>query len=184
MNAVVRLKQGNERYVRQGNAALRERTAAEGQTPFAVVICCADSRVIPEQIFQADVGDLFVIRVAGNVLDAHQLGSIEYAVGHLGTKLVVMLGHTGCGAVRAAVSGHSEGYITFLTDEIRKAIGTERDCDAACRQNAVYGVDRIRRTFAQHPAFADATIVGAVYDIRTGLVEWLPENEPANRRTI
>ena len=73
-------------------------SAAEGQKPYAIVISCSDSRVIPEAIFSAGIGDLFVIRVVGNVLDNHQLGSIEYAAEHLGVKLIVMLGHTGCGA--------------------------------------------------------------------------------------
>ena len=159
--------------MRHGDAALRERTATEGQQPYAVVICCSDSRVIPEQIFDAGIGELFVIRVAGNVLDAHALGTIEYAVSHLHAKLVLMLGHTGCGAVAATVAGHSKGYIAFLTDEIRKAIGMELDPDAACRRNVAYGTDRIRTAFSAHPAFADAVVCGAVYDIRTGAVEWL-----------
>lgn len=172
MNAQELLKTRNRDSIPRRSAEAMERTARDGQHPYAVVACCSDSRVIPEQIFGADVGELFVIRIAGNVLDGHALGSIEYAVSHLGTRLVLVLGHMGCGAVAAALAGHSEGYISLLTDEIRKAIGMETDPDAACRKNVRYGVMRIREAFGDHPAFSDAELLGAVYDIRTGLVDW------------
>ena len=103
-----KLIEGNQKYLdaKAGTGdiskALRLQTAEQGQHPYAIVITCSDSRVIPESIFSAGIGDLFVIRVAGNVLDNHQLGSIEYAAEHLGTKLIVMLGHTRCGAARSA----------------------------------------------------------------------------------
>lgn len=84
-----------------------------------MVVACSDSRVIPESIFSAGIGDLFVVRVAGNVIDNHQLGTIEYAVEHLGCNLVLVLGHTLCGAVGAA-SGYSGGFVKFITDEIRR----------------------------------------------------------------
>ena len=184
MEPIERLKEGNRHYLAHGNDARRMETAINGQHPYAVVICCSDSRVIPEQIFGADVGDLFVIRVAGNVLDRHQLGSIEYALSHLGCRLVVLLGHTNCGAVAAALNGCSDGYISFITDEIRKAIGMERDPLTACRLNVTHGAERIRRALKSDLMLSDVEVVGAVYDIRTGLVEWLPENEPADRRTI
>ena len=173
MNALDKLAEGNRRYCLHGNAALRERTAREGQKPYAIVICCSDSRVIPEQIFHAEIGDLFVIRVAGNVLDKHQLGSVEYAVSHLGCKLVLMLGHTGCGAVGAALKGEADGHISFITQDIHKAIGMERDPDAACRLNVEYGVKVLRKAFLSEPNPADVEIKGAVYDIKTGAVEWL-----------
>lgn len=170
-----RLKEGNEIYRQNGNRALREDTALNGQHPCAVIICCSDSRVIPEQIFSADIGELFVIRVAGNVLGPHQLGSIEYAVAHLGCKLVVMLGHTGCGAVSAALSGHGDGFISFIVDDILKAVGQERDPDRACRMNVMHGVATIRQTFADHPEMDGMAVKGAVYDIMTGVVEWLED---------
>ena len=83
--------------------------------------------MIPERIFHAAIGDLFTIRVAGNVIDDHQLGSIEYAAGHLGTKLVVVLGHTQCGAVHAAIDHDPSGFIKYITDSIKAAIGKETD---------------------------------------------------------
>jgi carbonic anhydrase len=106
--ALERLKEGNRRYVGGADAgdvsaSVREDKARNGQRPYAVVIACSDSRVIPETIFNAGIGDLFVIRVAGNVIDPHQLGSVEYAAAHLHCPLVLVLGHTGCGAVSAAL---------------------------------------------------------------------------------
>ena len=173
MDTRERLIKGNLLYLAGGGGTIRERLAREGQKPYAIVVCCSDSRVIPEHIFHADIGELFVIRVAGNVLDRHQLGSIEYAAEHLGSRLVVILGHTGCGAVAAALSGHADGFISGITDEIRSAIGTERDPDLACRKNVLYGVGTVRNAFAGHPAFTDTEVIGAVYDIAAGTVEWL-----------
>ena len=167
------MKEATRYYIAHGNDALRRETAENGQHPYVVVICCSDSRVIPEQIFHADIGDLFVIRVAGNVLDKHQIGSVEYAVSHLGCKLVLMLGHTGCGAVGAALKGEADGHISFITKDIQKAIGMERDPDAACRLNVVHGVKVLRKAFLSKPNPADVEIKGAVYDIKTGAVEWL-----------
>ena len=99
-----RLKRGNEEFIRSNtnggdvSADIRRITATEGQHPYAIVITCSDARVIPDAIFSAGIGELFVIRVAGNVLDNHQLGSIEYAFSHLDANVIVMLGHTKCGA--------------------------------------------------------------------------------------
>ena len=178
---VRRLTEGNLRYLESASSpgdvspALREKTAREGQKPYAIVICCSDSRVIPESIFSAGIGDLFVIRVAGNVLDQHQLGSIEYAAAHLGCKLILVLGHTGCGAVGAALSGGGEGYIQYITDEILLAIGEERDPGRACVRNVEHAVERIRSAFADHPEIPSAglDLRGAVYDICSGTVQWL-----------
>jgi carbonic anhydrase len=170
VNAREKLIEGNRRYCAAGNDPRREQTAKEGQHPYAIVICCSDSRLIPEKIFSGDIGDLFVIRVAGNVLDRHALGSIEYAAEHLGCSLVLMLGHTGCGAVAAALSGHAAGFVSAITDDICAAIGMETDPDAACRKNVLHGVNTIRKAFASLP---ELEIAGAVYDIATGAVEWL-----------
>ena len=170
---IERLRAGNSVYSGNAERQLRIDTARGGQHPFAIVICCSDSRVIPEKIFSASIGDLFVIRVAGNVLDNHQLGSVEYAAAHLGCKLIVVLGHTGCGAVSAALSGGGDGFIRFITDEILKAAGAERDANIACRLNVEYAVRRIRNEFRDHPEIPSVNVVGAVYDIETGQVSWL-----------
>ena len=175
-----RLCAGNRRYLAGGTAgdvsgAARLETAENGQHPHAIVIACSDSRVIPEVIFSAGIGELFTIRVAGNVLDRHQLGSIEYAAAHLHCPLIVVLGHTGCGAVSAALSGGGDGFIRYITDEILRAVGEERDPDTACRLNVRHAVDSIRGAFAEHPEIriSHLEIRGAVYDIRSGEVSWL-----------
>lgn len=182
--ARIKLEQGNRKYLeaRTGNGdisrEIRKKTAAEGQSPYAVIVACSDSRVIPEAIFSAGIGELFVIRVAGNVIDHQQLGSIEYAVGHLGAELVVVLGHTGCGAVGAAMSGRPEGYIRFVTDEILKAIGTEKNAYRACCLNVRHSCEAIRESFSSGTWESESRpeVVGAVYCLESGAVEFLDEN--------
>ena len=168
-----RLDKGNEDFRRTSSPDLRLKTAKEGQHPYAIVICCSDSRVIPEQIFSAGIGDLFVIRVAGNVLDNHQLGSIEYAASHLDCDQIIVLGHTGCGAVSAALSGHGDGFVRFITEDIQEAVGDEKDPDKACRLNVLHAMDRLAGDFALHPEIDKVEISGAVYDILSGRVEWI-----------
>ena len=170
-----RLMSGNAKWEAAGDEIekLRKKTAEHGQDPYAIVICCSDSRVILEEIFSCGIGELFVIRVAGNVLDNHQLGSIEYAAAHLGCKMILMLGHTGCGAVKAALSGHSDGFISFITEDILEAIGDETDPNVACRMNVIHGVSQIRKEFSHHPELPEVEITGAIYNIATGKVEWL-----------
>ena len=173
MEMIEKLNEGNRHYVFTADHARIQETARNGQQPYAIVICCSDSRVIPEQIFSASIGDLFVIRVAGNVLDNHQLGSIEYAAAHLGCQLIVMLGHTGCGAVSAALSGHADGFISYITEDILEAAGDVKDPDEAVRLNVLHGVERIRSEFAGHPEIPQIEVRGAVYDIECGTVTWL-----------
>ena len=173
MNIKEKLLKGNRYYLETADPALRLETAEHGQHPYAIVICCSDSRVIPEQIFHANLGELFVIRVAGNVLDNHQLGSIEYAAGHLHCQHILVLGHTGCGAVAAALSGGGDGFIRYITDEITEAVGDERDPDKACCLNVEHAVARLKTEFSAHPEVGEAVIEGAVYDMQTGAVRWL-----------
>ena len=168
-----RMMEGNRRYRAGSDETRRLDTAENGQHPWAIVVCCSDSRVVPEKIFDVGLGDLFVIRVAGNVLDRHQLGSIEYAAGHLDCHQIIVLGHTGCGAVSAALHGGGDGFIRYITDDILEAVGTERDPYRACVLNVEHAVNRLRKEFADHPEVGGAVISGAVYDIRTGGVTWL-----------
>ena len=169
----IRLQAGNKKFIDTVDKKTLLDTAENGQHPYAIVVCCSDSRVIPEEIFGASIGDLFVIRVAGNVLDNHQLGSIEYAAGHLDCNHIIVLGHTGCGAVAAALSGGGDGFIKYITDDILEAVGEERDPDKACCLNVKHAVDRLKREFEMHPEVGKAVIEGAVYDIRSGEVKWL-----------
>jgi carbonic anhydrase len=133
-DSLKRLIAGNERYVRAkmnhpDESLARRKELTTGQHPFAVILGCADSRVSPELLFDEGLGDLFVIRVAGNIVDDAVLASIEYAIEHLGTKLIVVLGHEKCGAVTAAVEGGKQpGHLAALTAAIRPAV------DAAAKQ--------------------------------------------------
>ena len=180
-SALDRLREGNDRYVRaetySGDVSgmIRLRTAENGQHPYAIVITCSDSRVIPESIFSAGIGELFVVRVAGNVIDDHQLGSIEYAAGHLGTKRVVVLGHTQCGAVHAAIDHDPSGFIKYITDEIKQAIGKEKDDYKAAVLNVAQSVRMIESSLEiQKDEEEGLQVVGAIYRIEDGTVEFNP----------
>ena len=179
--AVEKLKEGNEKYLEtltgMGDVSKesRMRTYLHGQHPYAIVVTCSDSRVIPESIFSAGIGDLFVIRLAGNVIDDHQLGSIEYAAGNLGCRLIVVLGHTHCGAVDAAMNSDPKGYIKFITDEIKRAIGDEKDERKACEKNVWQSIQMIEHSLEIHHIEDEIglRVVGAMYDIETGKVEFM-----------
>lgn len=177
--ALAKLKRGNEVYIQSktssGDISPEKRlsTCKNGQQPYAVVITCSDSRVIPESVFGAGIGDLFVIRVAGNVMDDHQLGSVEYAASHLGVKLIVVMGHTRCGAVEAAIHHDPDGYIKFITDEIRLAIGSETDEEEACRLNVRRSISVIESSFAIHEEEEHGLkVVGALYHLESGKVDF------------
>ena len=175
-----RLIEGNRRYLSADTnpasfgLALRRETAENGQKPHTVVVCCSDSRVVPESIFSAGLGELFVIRVAGNVLGAPQIGSIEYAAAHLGCKLIVVLGHTQCGAVRAAIDHDPSGFIKFITDEIKQAIGKEKDDYTAALLNVRQSVRIIESSLEiqKDEQEEGLRVVGAMYRIEDGIVEF------------
>ena len=176
-----RLIDGNLRYLDADTAKgdisplVRRVTALNGQHPYAIVVTCSDSRVIPESIFSAGIGELFIVRVAGNVIDDHQLGSIEYAADHLGTKLILVLGHTGCGAVDSAIKGHAGGFIDSIIKDIELAIGDEKDPFKASCLNVKHGVEVIRHELEIHPVHDPEGLVvaGAIYHIEDGRVEFL-----------
>ena len=177
--ALQMLKDGNEAYLAaergEGCVSPEKRTEVleKGQRPYAVIVSCSDSRVVPEYIFSAGLGDLFVIRVAGNVIDDHQLGSIEYAAEHLGIRLIVVLGHDHCGAVDAAINHDPEGYIKFITDEIRLAIGSETDDYRACCLNVKRSVEVIESSFEIHREEEHGLrVIGALYRLESGRVEF------------
>ncbi|MCH5165061.1 MAG: carbonic anhydrase [Clostridiales bacterium] len=173
-DALEKLKEGNIKYIDSAVGACdispekRMFTSEYGQKPFAVIVSCSDSRVIPECIFSVGIGDLFVIRVAGNVVDNYQLGSIEYAVEHLGCRLVVVLGHTGCGAVGAACEKHG-GYLKYITDEIKRAVGTETDSLKAGMLNVNQSVSKIKKLFEESDG---VLVVGAMYHTDSGVVDF------------
>lgn len=178
--AFEKLMEGNRRYVEAGkytgdvSEKVRVLTAREGQHPYAVVLCCSDSREIPEAIFSAGIGDLFVIRVAGNVVGTHQLGSVEYAAGHLGCRLVLVLGHDHCGAVGAALQHEAEDEILSITDEIQKAVGGETDEYTASCLNVKNSVRRIAENAAmKRLEEMGVEVRGAIYRLESGKVELL-----------
>ncbi|MCT0198633.1 carbonic anhydrase [Synechococcus sp. CS-1325] len=182
-HALERLKAGNHRYV-SGDAShhhqsgSRMRVIAAGQHPFAIILGCADSRVPPEIIFDQGLGDLFVIRVAGNILDDAILGSIEYAAEEFGTSLVVVLGHERCGAVAATLK-HAEipGHVSTLLRAIQPAVDRARDqpgdlLDNAVRANIELVVEQLKSAapVAERLATEQLKIVGGFYNLDCGTV--------------
>ena len=175
--ALQMLKEGNARYLagnlcEKGSYAADREVLATGQKPFAVVVTCSDSRVAPEIYFDQKLGDIFIIRNAGNIADTTALGSMEYAVEHLKSKLVVVVGHTKCGAVNAACGGGAlPPNIQHIIDHIKPAVAKGGDPEAVVRHNVNVMVEKIKGDeIVKH---CGATVAGAVYDIHTGVVTWL-----------
>ena len=171
------LKEGNGRFV-TGTLSNKDsyiedrKKLCEGQHPFAVVLCCSDSRVAPEIIFDQKLGDLFVIRNAGNIVDEEVLGSIEYAVEHLKTPLVVVMGHTSCGAVTAACQGGDlPGHILDIAKRIKPSLDTSCCIDDNARQHAKRMAQLIQEDEIVH--HVGAKVVAAFYNLESGKVEWL-----------
>jgi len=187
--ALSRLLNGDKRFVagkseEPTGAALVERrhALAKDQKPFAVILGCSDSRVPPELIFDVTLGDIFVVRTAGEVVDAIVLGSLEYAIEHLGTKLIVVLGHERCGAVTAAVSGATDtGDIPDVLKAISPAVEETKGQSGDAIENAVRANARdiARRLKSSGPIIAprvqsgEVKIVAAYYSLDTGQVELL-----------
>lgn len=148
--ALERLKQGNRRFRTgcargAGGAGARHKHLIEHQDPFAIILGCSDSRVPTEIIFDTGLGDLFVVRVAGNVASKSTIASIEYAVVNLGTKLVVVLAHQRCGAVGAAIAGGDAGRnLSHLLEFIRPALEPPgQEAEVIIRRNARINADRL-----------------------------------------
>ena len=184
--ALAKLKAGNARFVTHAVSAgkptaARRAATAQTQHPFAIIVGCSDSRTPPELIFDQNIGDLFVIRTAGNLVDDFALGSIEYAVAHLGARLIVVLGHERCGAVKAAVeSGSAPGHVGALVHEIRPAVNAVRGRPGNIVENAVDEncnrvAARIRRKAELGGAASQVRIVKGRYDLDTGKVAWLAD---------
>lgn len=188
-SVLAELKTGNgrhvaHRYQHPHETLDRRRQLVTGQHPHAEILSCSDSRVPPEIVFDQGLGDLFIVRVAGNVASDTELGSLEYGAEHLHVPLIVVLGHESCGAVTAAVQGGPpEGHIAALIDLIKPAVEKTRGLSGdpvanAVRMNVEMVVKQLRSStpllselVAQHKV----RIVGAVYSIETGSVTWLPD---------
>lgn len=179
---VERLMDGNKRYVsdrlEHPNRTQESRAAvAEGQEPFAVILGCADSRVAPEILFDQGIGDLFVVRVAGNVAGNLELESIQYAIDHLGSSVVMVLGHEHCGAVSAVVQGQT-GDIPAIAKLIQPAVKTAKKESGNLIENAIDAnvqrvVEKLRQTKFLKPLIKQGkvTVIGGVYHLETGKVE-------------
>jgi carbonic anhydrase len=153
---------------------------SKSQHPIAVVVTCSDSRVIPEYIFRAKPGEIFTVRSAGNVPDKNMLASIEYAVKHLGVDVIIVLGHTRCGAVKAALDIKSnvvgkdeeekaESFLPLLIEKIANNIEESKDLDEAVVRNAERVVKELERMFRE------VKVIPAIYDIEKAEVKWLDE---------
>lgn len=190
------LQQGNQRWAEgrvtnpRVDAERRQKLADEGQKPFVSVLTCADSRVPAERIFDQGIGDTFVVRVAGNVAEGAEIGTLEYGLGHLKTPLLVVMGHTKCGAVAAAATDAPvHGMVKRLVADIDPAVarakrnnpGASKDelAQLAVKENVwqgIYDVLKSSETCRELVASGQVMVVGAVYDIATGKIEWLGEH--------
>jgi carbonic anhydrase len=183
--ALQRLLKGNERFrtgrpARPNQTARRRGDLTTGQQPFAAILSCSDSRVPPEVVFDQGLGDLFVVRVAGNVADDPEIGSLEYAAAVLGTPLLLVLGHEQCGAVEAALKGDpGPGHVGTLTRAILPAVEKIQRApgdllDNAGRANVARVVDQLR---AMPPILSDAVqggrlkVLGGYYQLGSGAVQ-------------
>jgi carbonic anhydrase len=189
-----RLRAGNRRFVQGEGSALRRwhPGLAEGQSPFAVVLGCADARAPAEYVFDQGLGDLFVIRVAGNIVAPSLVGSVEFAASNFGTRLVVVMGHTHCGAVAATVGAITHGVpessnlrsiVEFIKPHVQHLFeGPAADeparLAAAVRANAVASARELRHASPALQNLVDqgrVAIVAAVYDLETGVVTFLDD---------
>ncbi len=193
VQAQARLVEGNRRFVigkpaRPNQDPSRRAALAKVQKPFATVLSCSDSRVPVEIILDQGIGDVFVVRVAGNVADTDEVGTVEYGVGHLGTPLLVVLGHTGCGAVTAVLEGAEvHGSIPQLVDNIAPAVSKARAANPAAsellreaiRANIWTSVEDLFLRSAEIRGRVKAgrlAVVGALYDLESGGVAWLGQH--------
>lgn len=189
-----RLQAGNQRFqdaqLSPLDVATRRQATAAAQQPMAFVLSCIDSRVPPEQVFDCGIGDLFVGRVAGNIENADLLGSMEYATKVAGTPLIVVLGHSRCGAIKGACDGVTLGNLTALLAQVRPAIDAtpcqgERNSHNHDWVSAVT-VRNVLQTMRDIPlrspvmreliATGRLQIQGGIYDLDTGAIRWLPNN--------
>ncbi|EON76228.1 Carbonic anhydrase [Lunatimonas lonarensis] len=188
------LKEGNNRFINnlRANRNLLQMVndTSEGQWPFAIILSCIDSRTATELIFDQGLGDVFSVRVAGNVVNEDVLGSMEYAVKYAGSKLIVVLGHTKCGAVTSACNRVKDGNITALMHKIKPAIDKENTVkeerngknaefvEKVANLNVFHAIEEIRERSDIISALEKEgriLIVGGIYDVETGIVDFFED---------
>ncbi len=183
------LVEGNKRFAQnlkaQRNLQDQVFETSQGQYPFAVILSCIDSRAPAELVFDQGIGDIFSVRVAGNIINEDILGSMEYACKVAGSKIVVVMGHTKCGAVTAACNHVELGNITALLDKIQPVVDVvnvepsemhEEVIEEVAQLNVELSINRIRQEseiLAEMEESGEIEIVGAMYDVSTGLVEFI-----------
>jgi carbonic anhydrase len=163
----------------------RRAALAKNQSPFAIILACSDSRVVPETLFDQGLGDLFVIRLAGNVADPAAIGSIEYAFEYLHVPLIVVLGHEECGAVKAAVDGSEiPDNLGWLVHQVHTGPAATNDqkptLDSAVRTNVIHQAKELRLRSAplrELAATERIKVVAGVYSLKSGKVAWLQGSE-------
>jgi carbonic anhydrase len=190
VEAIAKLKEGNGRYTsgnlqHPGQTAERRTELAKTQHPFATIVSCSDSRVPPEIVFDQGLGDLFIVRVAGNVINDEGVGSIEYSIDHLGTRLILVLGHQSCGAVKAAketiaANGKAPGHIESLVTAIKPAVEAtaKDDLETTVKANVKNVVKALRSSTPILKAKVDSgevKIIGGYYSLDTGAITFLDE---------
>lgn len=180
-----RLAAGNQRFVDDSLAADLQDTSRRsdltgGQSPFAIVLSCADSRVVPELAFDTGLGELFVVRVAGNIANSSSIASMEYAVANLGTSVIVVMGHESCGAVTAAMGGGDNGYnLNHLLSHITPAIaaaGEGASLAQVVKKNAELTAEELKNRsgiIGDAVASGKVSIVPAYYNLSSGVVDFL-----------
>jgi carbonic anhydrase len=202
VEALDMLKEGNaqflagdvEHLVAYATAERRFDTGTNGQHPYAIVVTCADSRLSPEILFNKGIGEVFVVRVAGNVIAPHELGSIEYAAEHLGARLIVVLGHTKCGAVNAAYGYYStpeelrpelSNNLLSIVESVKSAVEKSIKHGQTAAEAVEYNVDdvvkEIKRKSEVIREMMDldgVQVVGASYDVVTGSINWHSHKNP------
>lgn len=179
-----RLQDGNARFVEDKlNGELsdtsRRGELTAGQAPWAIVLSCADSRVVPEMAFDTGLGELFTVRVAGNVANTSSIASIEYAVAHLGTSVIVVMGHESCGAVTAALAGGDNGYnLNHLLSHVAPAIGASdsTEVNAVVKTNAQKTAEELSARSSIIRGAVESgkvKVVPAYYNLGSGKVDFI-----------
>ena len=164
------LEKGNKEFLNriENDITLKEKRDAlvSGQHPEVLVITCSDSRVVPEMIYNCSLGDIFVIRTAGNVINEGELATVEYAIEHLRIKRIVVLGHTHCGAIHASLKNEKGRYLDPILNRIKMNIGNINDECEASKENALKEAKYIKEKFPQYEGIIEAK----VYDIETSKI--------------
>jgi carbonic anhydrase len=193
LEALNLLKEGNKRFVSNlkynRNLLQQVNETRDGQHPFAVIISCMDSRTSAELVFDQGLGDIFSIRIAGNVINDEILGSTEFGCKVVGAKVVLVLGHSSCGAIKGAIQNVELGHLSSVTSKIRRCITNMDDKHKHCSENDMMNLVTTRNVYqsmrdikarslilSEMEAKKEIIIAGAIYDVSTGVVEFL--NDP------